>query len=361
MFTQTRVGRAGSGLLRALTAPHGPERFVELVAPRFSLQEIRAEVTWVERPTEDSATLHLRANRNWLGFRAGQSVNLTVEIGGRRYTRCYSPACSEHGRDRELELTIRAHPHGLVSRHLNGHARTGMVLGLSRPAGDFVLPDPRPDRILLISGGSGITPVLAMLRTLIDEQHAGPITFVHYTPNGRAHPYRSLLEKLERHRPDIGMHVIGTRDGRSRSAGHLTRRRLRALDPHHLKSEVYVCGPPGLIAATRAIWAQAGSPARVHSESFLPCAVPAGGGEGLVRFARSGIEASSRGLSLLEQAEQAGLTPAYGCRMGICHTCTTRKLTGQVRDLRSGALSSADAEDVQLCVSVPAGDVELDL
>ena len=99
----------------------------------------------------------------------------------------------------------------------------------------------------------------------------------------------------------------------------------------------------------------------MHSESFLPCTVPTGAGEGRVRFAHSGIEAASKGVSLLEQAEQAGLSPAYGCRMGICHTCTTRKLAGQVRDLRSGTLSSADAEDVQLCVSVPAGDVELDL
>ncbi len=119
MFTQTPVRRAGSGLLRALTAPHGPDRFLELVAPRFSSEEVRAEVIGVARPSDGSVTLQLLANRNWHGFRAGQSVNVTVEINGRRYTRCYSPACSEHDQGRELELTIRAHPHGLVSSHLN--------------------------------------------------------------------------------------------------------------------------------------------------------------------------------------------------------------------------------------------------
>ncbi len=312
-------------------------------------------------PARGSVTLQLLANRNWPGFRAGQSVNVTVEIDGRRYTRCYSPACSEHGRTRELELTIRAHPHGLVSRHLNDTARSGLLLGLSRPLGDFVLPHPRPERVLLLSGGSGITPVLAMLRTLLDEEHPGPITFLHFTPRRLEHPYRTLLERLQRRRPDVGIHVVGTREGRRPSGGHLTRRRLAGLDRDCLDAEVYVCGPPALIAATRAIWTRAGAPQHVHSESFLPCSVPAGAGEGRVRFARSGVEGSCADVSLLEQAERAGLSPAYGCRMGICHTCTTRKLAGQVRDIRSGALSGPDAEDVQLCVSVPAGDVELDL
>ncbi len=361
MFTQTPVRRAGSGLLRALTAPHGPDRFLELVSPRFSSEEIRAEVIGVARPSSGSVTLQLLANRNWRGFRAGQSVNVTVEIDGRRYTRCYSPACSEHDRGRELELTVRAHPHGLVSRHLNAGARTGMVLGLSHPVGDFVLPSTRPERVLLLSGGSGITPVLAMLRTLLDEQHPGPITFLHFTPERHEHPYRTQLERLQRGRPDVGIHVVGTREGRKPGGGHLTRRQLQALGPDWLDSQVYVCGPPALIAATRSIWKRGGAPEHVHSESFLPCTVPEGAGEGQVRFARSGVEASCAGLSLLEQAERAGLSPAYGCRMGICHTCTTRKLAGRVRDIRSGALSGADAEDVQLCVSVPAGDVELDL
>ena len=97
-----------------------------------------------------------------------------------------------------------------------------------------------------------------------------------------------------------------------------------------------MCGPPSLIAATRAIWERAGVGERVHSESFLPATVAAGTQGGRIRFARSDVEVSSDGRSLLEQAELAGLTPAYGCRMGICRTCTTRKLSGRVRDVRRG-------------------------
>ncbi len=350
---------AGSGLIRALTAPHGPERFVELLSPRFALDEIRAEVAIVERPAPGSVTLHLRPNRNWPGFRAGQFVNVTLEIDGRRYTRCYSPACSEHGR--ELELTIRAHPHGRVSRHLNAEARPGMVIGLSRPAGEFVLPDQRPEHLILISGGSGITPVLAMLRTLADEQHSGRVTFLHYTQRSHEHPYRELLQRLTSRHPRLSVHVIGTRDGASTGSAHLTRRRLTAIDRDHPDAEAYVCGPPTLIAATRRIWEQSGTAGRVHWESFLPVTSAVSDEGGRICFARSGVEVSSSGASLLEQAERAGLSPIYGCRMGICHTCTTRKLAGRVRDLRGGELSGEEPQDIQLCVSAPAGDVELEL
>ena len=78
-------------------------------------------------------------------------------------------------------------------------------------------------------------------------------------------------------------------------------------------------------------------------------------------FARAGERVPNNGRSLLEQAEQAGLSPAFGCRMGICHTCTCRKTAGAVQNLVSGEISSAEDEDIQICVSVPAGDVELDL
>jgi stearoyl-CoA 9-desaturase NADPH oxidoreductase len=361
VFTEMPSRLAGSGLIRALTAPHGPERFLELVSPRFALEEIRAEVVLVARPAPGSVTLQLRTNRNWPGFRAGQFVNVTLEIDGRRYTRCYSPACSEHAGGSELELTIRAHPHGRVSRHLNAEARPGTVIGLSRPAGEFVLPEQRPDHLVLISGGSGVTPVLAMLRTLADEHHGGRVTFLHYTRRSHEHPYRELLEALTRRHPRLSVHVIGTRDGAGAGGAHLTRARLQAIDRDHPDAEAYVCGPPALIAAARRIWEQAGAADRVHWESFLPVTPAVREEGGRICFARSGVEVSSNGTSLLEQAERAGLSPSYGCRMGICHTCTTRKLAGRVRDLRGGELSGEEPQDIQLCVSAPAGDVALEL
>ena len=176
--TATRLLR--SRLLNALTFPHGIERYVELIDPLASRSDVRAEVTAVHHQTPKSVTLTLAPNENWAGARAGQFVGLTVEIDGRRETRPYSPSGSEHTPGGVLELTVSTHPDGLVSRHLRDHAEPGMIVHLEQAAGEFVLPDPRPARVLLVSGGSGITPVMAMLRTLCDEDFAGEIGFLNY-------------------------------------------------------------------------------------------------------------------------------------------------------------------------------------
>jgi stearoyl-CoA 9-desaturase NADPH oxidoreductase len=354
---------ARSGVLDALTAPHGVDRYLELVLPSFSLHEPRAEIVGVARPTTRSVTLRLRPNEVWKGFRAGQFVSMTVEIDGVRRTRCYSPASSEHATDGELELTIRSHSKGLVSRYLRENARPGMVVELAQAEGDFVLPSVRPERLLLISGGSGITPVLSMLRTLCDEGHDAPVTFLHYARHERDMTHRAELDELASAHRNVRLEYVNTRDRNGRLRGHLARAQLRAVDRRYRDASVYVCGPPGLIGATRALWRADGQEERVHSESFLaPGLVPISGeASGSVRFAASGVEVPAASMTLLAQAEQAGLAPAYGCRMGICHTCTCRKLAGAVRNVNSGELSSLEEEDIQICVSVPAGDVELDL
>ncbi len=350
--------------MQALAAPHGVERYLELLTPGLSIAELRAEIVSVRHPAPRSVTLRLRPNELWRGFRAGQFVALTIEIDGVRRTRCYSPASSQHAGDGEIELTVRSHEHGLVSQHLARRARPGMTVGLAQADGDFVLAHPRPERMLLISGGSGITPVMSMLRTLCDEDHRAPVTFLHYSPTQRECPYRAELAQLASRHPNVRVEQVFTRaaPGRRRPEHH-TRARLGAADPAYRDAEVYVCGPPGLIAAARALYERDGQGDRVHAESFLPRRViaPPDGVAGSVRFAASGVEVAASGVTLLEQAERAGLSPPYGCRMGICHTCTSRKLAGQVRDLNSGELSPCEEQEIQLCVSVPAGDVELDL
>jgi len=355
---------AGSSLFEALTAPHGVDRYLELAVPGFSLHDLRAEIVEVRRPTRRSVTLRLRPNEVWRGFHAGQFVSMTVEIDGVRRTRCYSPASSQHATDGELEFTVRSHPEGLVSRYLREHAHPGMVVELAQAAGDFVLPAPRPERLLLISGGSGITPVMSMLRTLCDEGHDAPVTFLHYARHTREVAYGAELDELSRRHHNVRVAYVYTREPGSRMHGHLTGAQLRAVDRGYRQAEAYVCGPPGLIGAARALWARDGREEGLHSESFLPpsrrVAAP-GEASGSVRFAASGVEVPAGGVTLLEQAEQAGLSPVYGCRMGICHTCTCRKLAGQVRNVNSGELSSCEEQEIQLCVSVPAGDVELDL
>jgi ferredoxin-NADP reductase len=287
--------------------------------------------------------LTLRPNRAWRGFRAGQFVRVGIEIDGVRRTRTYSPASSEHAP--ELELTVTVHPDGLVSRHLRERIEPGAILHLGEAGGDFVLPKPTPERLVLISGGSGVTPVMSMLRTLHDEGYAGEIDFIHFARTAADWLYRAEVEALQ----NVRSRFIATRE----SGGRLHDQILDA------SAYAAVCGPPALLDAARDLF-----PAeRLFTETFTPPSLTVSGAaaQGKLRFLRSGREAQVAGGTLLEQAEAAGLTPDFGCRMGICHTCTCRKTAGAVRDMRTGAVSTEEDEDIQLCVSIPAGDVALEI
>lgn len=341
----------GSPLLEALAAPHGVDRYLELVNPRWSLREVRAEVTAVRRDTPDTVTLSLRPNGNWRGFQAGQYTRFGVEIDGVRRTRCFSIASSQHRADRLVEITVKAG--GTVSRYLRDRATPGLVLTMSQADGEFVLPAQRPDRLLLISGGSGITPVMSMLRTLCDEGHPGRVTLLHYASTERDVIYRDELARLAARHPTVRVKHVHT----SRS-GHFRPEHLVAADP----VLTYLCGPEPLMDAVRTHYADAGLTDRLHYERFTLArfAPAAGDATGQVHFTGSDRTVPNDGTPLLDQAERAGLTPEYGCRMGVCLTCSTHVEAGAVRDLRTGAVGPADAE-VQLCVSVPVGDVAVAL
>ena len=347
MFTHshTRPG-LNSRLLGLLAGPHGVDRYTELVDPLWTSED-RATVVRVRR-TGRNLTLWLQPNHP-VSFTAGQHLAVTVEVDGRRHTRCYSPANAEG--TPLLELTVARHADGVVSQYLHRTARTGMTVGLSAPAGDFVLPARRPGRLLLVAGGSGITPVMSMVRTLVDEGHDGKVAVLEYVRTPADSRYREELAML----PGLRVLRACTRGPGGDLDGHVNTEHLVAAmaDP----DAVYVCGPHSLVDGVRRL-----HPTAV-SESFAPppMVMPDEPGGGRITFSSSGIDTQHNGRTILEQAEEAGLTPKTGCRMGICHSCTRRKVNGVVRNLSTGAVST-DADDaVQICVSVPIGDVEIAL
>jgi ferredoxin-NADP reductase len=356
-FTRTIAKRVlSSDLVDLLTGPHGVDRYTELVTPTWTSGEARAKVVDVRRTTPRSVTLTLAPNDAFTEryrARAGQFVNVTVEIDGRMHSRCYSPANVEGSA--EIELTIGVHDGGLVSSYLYERARRGMVVGLDGVAGDFVLPERLPRRILFIAGGSGITPVMSMLRTLVARGHVDDkgceIAFVHYARTPEEACYREELAAMRGVRVLHGFTRSGSGDLEGRFGAEHLAAAMEAPDA------VFVCGPDALVEAV------AGLCENVFTESFVPpvFAPPANPTGGRVAFADSKVEVEDDGRSLLEQAEAAGLKPQNGCRMGICHTCTRRKTSGTVRNLVTGAVSTTPDEDVQICVSVPVGDVDIAL
>jgi len=346
----------GSQLVDTLVGPHGIDRYLELIRPDLTLHDARGEVTAVRRQTARSVTLTLRPNSAWRGFRAGQFVRVGVEIDGVRRTRTYSPACSAARSDGQLELTVTVHQEGVVSRHLYAHARPGMILHLGTAQGEFVLPAQPPERLVLISGGSGITPVLSMLRTLCDQGHDGPVAFMHYARTAADWLYREEVQALARRHPNLRSAYLATREGDARVCADAITAMIGPLEG----AVAAVCGPPRLIDAVRSLWPD---PGEVLAETFTPPALTVTGAaaNGTLRFLRSEQAVAIGEGTLLEQAEAAGLSPEFGCRMGICHTCTCRKAAGAVQNILTGEVSEEEDEDIQLCVSVPAGDVALEI
>ena len=351
-------------LFEALATPHGVDRYLELVNPMLTVRDLRAEVTDVHRSTADTVTLTLRPTRQWQGFQAGQFVQVTVEIDGVRRTRCYSPAGSQYRDDGRIELTVKAHPDGLVSQYLHANAAPGLVVGLSQADGAFRLPVQRPGQVLLISGGSGITPVLSMLRTLCDEGYSGDITFLHYAGTAEDVSYRDELQALATRHPNVKLVLAYTAQQRGGDLqGYFGPQHLEAAAPWHADAETFLCGPPPLMEAVRAHYDANGLSDRLHTEEFQPAPVIADEGvaSGTLTFNGSGITADDTGETLLVQAEAAGLNPEHGCRMGICFSCTQVKTSGCTRNIRTGETNSDPDVEVQLCISQAVGDVALNL
>jgi ferredoxin-NADP reductase len=322
-------------LVGALVWPRTLDDLLELVAPLHSSFEIRARIVDVVRETHDVATLVLEPNARWRGHRAGEHVMLTVEIDGVRRTRCFSISSAEG--ETPIRLTIKAQPGGKVTPALVSGALRSAIVTLSEPTGAFVLPDPLPERILFLSGGSGITPVMSMARTLLARGHRGRVIFASWA--------RSADDVIFDH----GQAFFGPF-----RAGDL----VELADDFHLW-DTFLCGPDAMMRVVRATFAARGAEHRVRTEQFS-LAPTETSSEGAVRFVRSQRSAEGKG-PILPMAEAAGVNPKSGCRMGICRSCVCRKVSGTTRDVRTGELSTEENVDIQLCVNAPVGAVEIDL
>lgn len=360
------IATRGLALIEAMATPHRIDRYLELVNPMATVRDLRAQVVTVDRPTADSVTLTLRPTKQWRGFSAGQFVQVGVVIDGVRHTRCYSPAGVAPGRDGFIELTVKAHPGGLVSQYLHENAKPGLVLSLSQAEGVFALPVPRPSRVLLISGGSGITPVMSMLRTLVDEGRGGDIVFLHYVKTAQEVVYRRELEAIAERNPHVKLVLVYTETGGGDLEGFFDRGHLDAVAPWITAltldgAQAYLCGPPGLMRAVREVFRELDTEHLLNTEEFAPAVAEPDEAGGEVLFTKSGVVAENSGETLLEQAEAAGLTPEYGCRMGICFSCTSVKKAGRTRNVRTGESDDEPDKKIQLCISAPVGDVIVEI
>jgi ferredoxin-NADP reductase len=334
------------------------------LAPAWSLSEHRASVLRVVDETHDVKTFVLAPGARWPGHRAGQYVTVDVEIDGVRMRRCYS--LSSAPGDARLSITVKRVPGGRVSGFLHDSVRQGSVLVLGIPAGDFVLGPPAPEKLLLLSGGSGVTPVMSLLRDLSRRDAVRDIVFLHAARSASDVIFRDELRALEQRH--AGLRVV-LRLGDSPDSGPLDQAKLRAEVPDFAERETFLCGPPGMMDTVERVFAGVGAMDRLRSERFVsaprarsveaaaePVAEPV-----ILRLSRSGRSIVAGAGTLLEQLERAGERPGYGCRLGICNTCRCRKRSGTVENTVTGAVSSEPDDEIRLCVSVARSDLDIDI
>ena len=340
--------------------------YLELVNPLWTRHVLMARVVAVCDETSDTRTLTLRPGRGWRNHRAGQFVRIGVPIDGKRHTRTYSISSVPAREDGCITITVKTVDGGRVSGHLARRVKVGDYLPLGEPQGEFVIPDAVPVHPLFITGGSGITPVMSMLRNYVAEYEVIPdLVHMHYAPHALDVIFGAELAQLQASQRHYQLHKYYTRANPQAASVHFSAAQLEAACPDWREREVWACGPAALLDAVERHWADAGLARQLHTERFhaKEVALPAAGvREGRVLFAVSQVQAASDGCTnLLRLAEDAGLNPAHGCRMGICHGCNTKLVSGCVRDSRTGRLITEAGETVQVCVCTAVGDAALAL
>lgn len=353
--TLSRARELATQVAGMLATPLVPEDYLDLVDPLASGADLRGRIVSIVPETPDSATLVIEPGRSWMGHVPGQYVRLGIDVDGVRQWRAYSLTSSPKRDDGRITITVKAIEEGLVSNYLVHEVAAGTLVHLDQACGEFTLGEVEREKTLFVTAGSGITPVMGMLRgssDLLDD-----VVVIHSSPGPRdvifARELRSmaaagLIKLVELHTERVGM---------------LNPANLGALVPDLDQRDIWACGPTGMLDGLESHLESVGLLHRLHTERFRPSVVVTGDG-GEVSFTTSGETVVADGdVPILEVGEEAGILMPSGCRMGICFGCVSPLREGAVRDLRNGEITSAgDCEEVliQTCVSAAAGDCKIE-
>jgi glycine betaine catabolism B len=312
-------------------------------------------------------------------FQPGQFVTFEFVINGQAINRCYTMS-SAPTRPDTFSITVKRQAGGIVSNWLHDTMRPGVEVKAIGPAGDFSCARHPADMYLFLSGGSGITPLMSMARTYADLGEDKDIIFVHSA--------RAPRDIIFRRELDLMMHVMANfhtafvcespaaDDPWSGHSGYLTLAMLREIACDFMQREVFCCGPEAYMAAVRTILSDAGFDMTCyHEESFsfeqrrakVPAAptaaAPAIDGGFKIEFTKSGQTIPcGPDQFILDAAKAAGMRLPFSCAQGMCGTCKTKKLSGEVAMTHQGGIRKReiDAGMVLPCCSKPLSDVVLE-
>lgn len=354
-----KARRRALDAVRSLFSPLLPDDYLELINPLWSTQELRGRIERIVDETPDAVTVLIRPGYEWGGHQPGQYLRIGVVVDGVHHWRAYSLTTDPGRPDGLIGITPKLVDAGKVSPYLVRQARPGDIVRLGGVEGTFVLPDPPPPRPLFISAGSGITPIMSMLRSLDRQSALDDVVHIHSARDRDGVIFGEQLRELDSRCSGYKPHLQVTSE-----AGRVAPAHLDELCPDWRERRTFASGPGEMLDALVQHWQAEGDPDLLEMERFQP--VIGGGavaGEGgAIRFVSSGVEtACDGGTPILVAGEQAGAELPFGCRMGICHTCIGRLCEGEVRDLRTGEVHGEEGEMVRTCVNAPEGDVAIAL
>ena len=345
------------GLAARATTPLLPDDYLSLLNPLWSARELRGEIVEVRPETDDTATVVIRPGWGFSGdYRAGQYVGIGLRVDGRWHWRSYSLTSVSDLKDEDISITVKATPEGFLSTHLVNGVEPGTIIRLASAKGDFALPDPPPASLLFISAGSGITPIMAMLRSLRARGERPDIVHVHSAPSADAVIFHDELRRLESEQDGYRLHLqITEQDGK------LDFDRLDDIVADWRERSAWACGPTAMLDTVEKMWEDNGLEDSLHMERFSIAATDKGGEGGIVTFAISDKTIEIDGAtSILQAGEEVGIQMPFGCRMGICQTCVLPLEAGNVRDFRSGQEHGA-GDRIQTCISTASGNCTINV
>ena len=359
--------RTGHGRIRRLLKPVVAPGVFDFWASRlnrtWSWERPLARVVAREQASSDSVSLVLAPNRHVGGFAPGQHVNVTAEVDGVRITRSYSLTGLPRA-DGRLSITVKGIAGGKLSQHLCHHAQVGDVLEIGPAFGEMQFPKNPQGDYLFLAAGSGITPLMALTRSLAAQGMPAALTLVYWARTRDELCFVDELRALAATQPRFHLHLLLTRDTPREAdehTGRISESLLASLVDRPSMQHVMACGPGGFVEAARGLL-------DCHARSFqaeaftLPPVEFIDTGTVQVRLAKRGVTLQlPRGQSLLAALEAEGIRPISGCRMGICNTCACGKAAGSTRHLTSGALVHEPASALKLCINSAVSDLELDL
>jgi stearoyl-CoA 9-desaturase NADPH oxidoreductase len=357
--TATGLRRRVLELAERMTTPLLPGDYLDLVAPLRSGAPLRGRITAVHPETRDSVTVMIQPGRGWQPHIPGQYVRVGIDVDGVRQWRTYSLTSHTDRPDGHVSITVKAIPDGAVSNYLVHRATVGTLLHLDQAAGDFVLPTSVPQKLLFVTAGSGITPVMGILRNLVDGTDAvADAVVVHCAPTAEDAIFGGELRQLAAHGRIRLIEIHTASDGRLDVA------HLHELVDDLTERHTWACGPAGLLDALQRHWAEHGVGDQLHTERFRAAVLTTGDG-GTVTFTKSGATAEAAGdQTLLDTGEAAGVLMPSGCRMGVCFGCVVPLRRGAIRDVRTGDITTAAEGDgvvIQTCISAAAGACDIDI